>query len=91
MRTRRDSVALLVVDLLVQLYFSGPVCTIRVPKNQPWSQVKIQITARNSYGVGIFITCLQSLRLTPQLRAAETSSNDLVGRSKILGFVIVRN
>ena len=35
-------------------------------------QPSFKISALNSYGVVIFITCLQSLRLTPPLRAAET-------------------
>ena len=34
--------------------------------------IKSQITALNSYGVVIFITCLQPLQLTPLLRVAET-------------------
>ena len=40
-------------------------------KNQIF-QPSYKINALNSYGVVIFITCLQSLRLTPPLRAAET-------------------
>ena len=35
-------------------------------------QPSFKMNALNSYGVVIFITCLQSLRLTPPLRAAET-------------------